>query len=357
LETTDSNIRDALQKLADEQSSQTGEHLTTDELLAYQADALTSSAEAERIQNHLTFCSGCADDLLALTSFASALQETEPAPVTGETALAWTVFQKQIAAETGFVQTARPTFRQRLIKFFELKSLNFALAAMLVLITVSLGAIVFSLYRENRNLVARLEERQNQPEERKIINQTVEPAAEETPRPSPEPTISAPGKTAPAIPDKTDNSDTELNQSRRIDAEKQKAEAADRRAAQLEQRLKELSEPQVNVPIIEDAFLTTRSDSDPKIVEMPNETRIFTVIIPADTREFSPDAVFELEIRREKAGLVTTARGLRKDPQGTFTISLSKSIFPAGAYYFRLYGLSGGKREIVAEYNLQFRYK
>ena len=106
-----------------------------------------------------------------------------------------------------------------------------------------------------------------------------------------------------------------------------------------------------------------------RVLELPEETRAqrptftlpaglprVTIIIPARTLELN---YFDYAISIENTGgtPVLNENGLRKDPEGDFTIELSCSSLPAGEYRFRVYGIRRGSRSLVWENIVRIRYE
>jgi len=121
--------------------------------------------------------------------------------------------------------------------------------------------------------------------------------------------------------------------------------------ASLRRTVEELSRPQANAPVLDlyPAGHAGRGTAT-EVPEVPPEARLFTVILsPADRGSWTE---YEAEISNAK-GVVWTARGLRPNAFGSFSLTLSRRSLGAGQHRIRLFGLAGEKRELIGEYVLQ----
>jgi hypothetical protein len=384
VEIKDTEIKEALRLWAEEEeraaTTNSNAHPSADELFAYQANRLSPS-DADGVQNHLIFCRECADWLLDLAVFnesddfssaalSAAAAEFDSVSTSSNDRAAFQagIESKKNVAESTFPASAtdavdKTSLWQKLTDFFTIGRLNFALAGMLLLMTVGLGVTALTLYRRNQDLVARLEERQNAPREREIVYQPIErPPSPETSQSN---TAANENSTPPPPP-----TAEELEAARRqAEESRRRAETAERRLKESARRAEQLEKkaaaaetirPQVNVPLVEEVFLNNRDVSGgggAETVELPADAKIFTAIIPAPAPAESsnaPDA-YNLVVTTASGRRVTAAGGLRPDKHGSFTIALPRSIFPAGAYRFKLYPAGGSKP--AAEYTVRFRYK
>lgn len=121
--------------------------------------------------------------------------------------------------------------------------------------------------------------------------------------------------------------------------------------ASLRRTVDELSQPQVNAPVLDlypegHAGRGTATEAP----EVPPEARLFTVILsPADRGSWTD---YEAEISNAN-GVVWTARGLRRNAFGSFSLTLSRRALSTGEHRIRLFGLAGEERKLIGEYVLQ----
>ncbi len=122
--------------------------------------------------------------------------------------------------------------------------------------------------------------------------------------------------------------------------------------ASLRRTVDELSRPQVNAPVL-DLYPEGRArrgvaTSTP---EVPPDARLFTLILSPAQRGAWED--YEAEISDADGAVVWTARGLRPNAFGSFSLTLPRKALGAGEHRLRLFGLSRNTREPIGEYVLQ----
>jgi hypothetical protein len=128
--------------------------------------------------------------------------------------------------------------------------------------------------------------------------------------------------------------------------------------AELRQTVNELSQPQLNVPIedLDPRRVASRDgqQDSTRTIDVPAGARFFTLIL--NLAGESSHSRYEVEIKDQRGTLIWQAPGLQKTEFNTFTLALSRPLFPAGQYRIRLFGLRGGHRELVEEYTVRIRY-
>ncbi|HZF13584.1 MAG TPA: zf-HC2 domain-containing protein [Thermoanaerobaculia bacterium] len=228
-----------------------GDHLTADELVAYQ-DGELPAAERERAQGHLAACPDCTALLLDLEELRVP-STTEPPASEIEVAAVWRDVRERANARTPPV--GRPAPRLRAFQ---------ALAASLLLATLGLSAWVLSL----------------------------------------------------------------------------------------EHRLEEISQPQVNVPVVDLRAALSRSDgaagSAAGLPAVEPGARLFTLVVtPASRQDF---AAYEATLTRAGGARVWHGGGLAKNRFGSFSLTFSRHQVGPGEYRLELTGVEGGRRELLGEY-------
>jgi hypothetical protein len=273
-----------------------------------------SQAERELIADHLIVCSDCVEEYrllrelkpwaerAALSAFESELV-VQPASV--------------LLGKEDRIVPHRPSWAQRLTGFFHARSATYAVAAVLLVISLAGAAWIISLKRENARIAARFNEQ-----------------------------LAARDQASGSLADAR----RELEETARRAAQQQTE------IAELRRNIDELSRPQVNVPI---ADLEQQGDrgggSGLTTVTAPAGANIFTLILHVSNEPSFPD--YALEVIDGRSQRISRAQGLRKTQFGTFTVALPRRLLPAGKYRLRLYGLRAGRSEVVAEYQARLNYR
>jgi hypothetical protein len=110
--------------------------------------------------------------------------------------------------------------------------------------------------------------------------------------------------------------------------------------------------PEINVMVVDllPPTAVVRGDAGADIAVVPADTSTFTVILNLE-REVSFDD-YALDILDAKGGVVWSSRGLRRSPQNTFTLHLSRAILESGTYRLVLFGLTSAGRSQIEAYRL-----
>jgi hypothetical protein len=129
--------------------------------------------------------------------------------------------------------------------------------------------------------------------------------------------------------------------------------------AELRQDVDELLQPQLNTVIadLRPQEITREQGSNGSVtsVEIPSNGNVFTVILNMGEHPPYPD--YGVEFLDQRGNEVWNKSGLRKIQQETLTVSLHRKWLPAGIYRVRLYGLRGGKRQLLENYQMRVQYK
>lgn len=307
-------LKGLLRSLAEEAQARAGAHLDSETLVAYHSKQL-SADESSRTQDHLVTCRECTSLLLDLAELC-APEEAEPSrPSQAESEAGWArlqpLFQTAPQAPLSLFQRIRELV-------FPLRSIH-ALAALSLVLSLSLAFWIMSLKRENQELLAQVSQRQNARD----------------------------AEAAKEIEEAQRQRDEARAQARQLE------EQADRSRREID----ELTKPQLNAPIIDLPLGETRSQGASRpVIEIPAGAARFTVVIPAPASERNyPD--YAIEILNQSGAPVVNERGLRPDPESGFTITLPRRLFPAGEYRFNVYGLGRGGRVRVSGDIVRIRYK
>ncbi|HEX6861937.1 MAG TPA: hypothetical protein VF414_03920, partial [Thermoanaerobaculia bacterium] len=121
--------------------------------------------------------------------------------------------------------------------------------------------------------------------------------------------------------------------------------------AYLRDQVKDLSRPQLNAPILDLYPAGSTRGEGPAMQAVPPDVRLFTVVLnPAGRPAFEE---YELEIL-DAGGVVRRDGGLKPNPYGSFSATLSRDLLGPGDFRVRLVGIGpGGGRQTVEEYALR----
>ena len=64
---------------------------------------------------------------------------------------------------------------------------------------------------------------------------------------------------------------------------------------------------------------------------------------------------YRLEILDPSKRLVETIAGAKPNPYGALVVNVPAKSFQSGKYVVKLYGVKGGQRDLVGEYDLEVR--
>jgi hypothetical protein len=274
------------------------------------AEGRISQAERERVTGHLRACADCAEEYRVVPSLKP-WAETVAASV-GEPGPEF----------KGAVDALRSGWRERLAAFLSPAVFSYAIAVALLIVSVALGVWAVSLYLENQRFAAGVNQQLNE------RDRDLAAAAES------------------------------------LAKVRQQAEEAARRSerqemqiAELRRNIDELSLPQINVPIYDIESKPDRGpgQSAPATVDVLAGTNLFTLILHStDKRSFSN---YAMEAIDGNGQVLWRGQGLRKSENYTFTVILARRLFTSGQYRIKLYGLRGGKREMVEDYLVRIQYR
>jgi hypothetical protein len=119
----------------------------------------------------------------------------------------------------------------------------------------------------------------------------------------------------------------------------------------LRQTVHDLSQPQLNAPVLDLYAGAVRSETNTPVPSVPPDVEVFTVVLnPAGQRRYDQ---YRVEIAREGGGVVWSGEGLEPNPFGSFSLTLSRQRLEPGEYRFRLFGRSGGAEQRIEDYGLR----
>jgi hypothetical protein len=206
-----------------------------------------------------------------------------------------------------------PSRRSRLESVFALPRVAYAIAAVLLILSAALGIALRSLREDNRLLAGlneqlRERDRAGTPSSKERIRQVEQHATQ---------------------------------------------------IAELQQRINELSQPQMNLPIRDlDPQGSTRGQSRraDAVIELPSSASLFALILNVGGEV--AHSSYALEIMDGRGKTVWSGGGLQKSPYNTFTVALSRRLLPAGRYRIKLYGtMPEGRKQLVEDYAVRIVYQ
>jgi len=303
-------------------------HCLTEEMLISVAAGELATSERERVADHFAVCSDCAREYRAIESLR---------PWTDEVAANnGGVVIPMVVAGNGRQHGELPAMREarlgsRPVPFY----LPYAIAAASLILSLALGSLLLSKWRENQRLVAEVKNRQD---------------AEKTE------TAKALAELREAV-DEANRRTQQENEARRVaEAELAKRDAEARSTGRAVSRSAAL--PEANVPIIDlspqDAGRGEQSQQA-TTVQLPPNADLFTLILNLGGADDTSHS-YSLEVTDRNNRIVWTSRDLRKSPYNNFTVAMRRRSFPAGEYRFKIYGMRNGRRELLQEYAVRLTY-
>ncbi|HSE19950.1 MAG TPA: zf-HC2 domain-containing protein [Pyrinomonadaceae bacterium] len=295
-------LRDLYQRETARSNRRSDSDCLTEDVLARAVAGELDQSERERVADHVASCSDCAKEYRAVKSVRS-----------------WTEENAGVARPIPFPVTATHRPSRRPLSFY----FPYAVAAASLVLSLALGALLVSKWRENQRLVA---EANNRPS-----TQSAETALAESRR----------------------SLEQESAARRVAEEELAKREAAPKSS----QRPKQSTAPEANVPLIDlNPRDAGRGDQSPKVatVQLPADTDLFTLILNLGGEDTSRSYSLEVTDRNNRTVWIT--RDLRKSPYNNFTVAMRRRSFPAGEYRLRIYGLRDGRRQLIEEYAIRLTY-
>lgn len=254
--------------------------------------------ERERVADHLVICSDCATEYRLLRELKPWAEQAATLPAQGQS-IRWERLRR-FAGITALAKT------------------GYALAVVLFLVCVVCLVWAIATKRENARFAARLDE------QRLTRDQTSEALARAT---------------------------------RQLEEASRRAELQQQEIAQLRLSVDDLSQPQINIPIVdlETEGIRGLSEGEITTVAVPEGANLFTLVLHILDEPTFPG--YAVEVTDERGRRVWRAQGLRRSPADTFTVALPRRLLPAGRYQLGLYGLRAGKNKSLGKYSMRLRYQ
>lgn len=121
--------------------------------------------------------------------------------------------------------------------------------------------------------------------------------------------------------------------------------------AHLRDQVEELSSPQLNAPILDLYPAGSTRGGGAAVQTVPPDARLFTLVLNPAGRGPAFEE-YELEIL-EGQEVVLQEGGLKPNPFGSFSVTLSRDLLGPGDFRVRLVGIGSGQRQTVEEYALR----
>ncbi|HEU4389137.1 MAG TPA: hypothetical protein VFV34_15150 [Blastocatellia bacterium] len=205
--------------------------------------------------------------------------------------------------------------------------LSYAIAALFLIITVGLAFWVTSLHRENAVATVRLEE------ERARLEQ------------------------ATAAADDLEAKKSELEERIRRYERQTAPDQKEKQIAELQRTVDELARSHANVPIVNlepQGSMRGQTQTTASTIDLPTGVNAYLVVLNVNGEQ--KHVRYTLEIEDQKGAVVRREPGLRKTPNDTFTLVLTRGLLPPGEYHFRLYGTNGIK-QLIEDYTVVIRFR
>jgi hypothetical protein len=277
--------------------------------------------ERNRVAAHLMACRDCAEEYSLIRPLKAFAQQAAAA----ETARQPSGITIREAGDDRITQL--PWWRRFKMDLYYVPA-PFAMAALLLLISVALAVWLTSIRRENRLALGRLEEE-----------------------------VAQRDQAARSATESLDETQRQLEEIRRRYEEERSSGHRDNEIAELRRAVEELSRPQLNAPIIqlEPQSSVRGQPSAETVIEVPSGASLFTLVLNVAGQQ--SHSSYALEILDQSGKIIWQGRGLRRSPYNTFTVALARRLLPAGQYHIKLYGLDGNRREIVEDFAVRVQYR
>jgi hypothetical protein len=342
---TDDDIpgfREVLQELRDEAQTRLSAHLSLETIDDYFSNRLTAD-DKEAIQEHLVACTECVAQTLEFMKFCNSESAELEKPHPDLAAMMWAKVQAFAPAATAAPPAPAPFISNlfnRLKVQFSKPSLVYASLLVMLATGLALAAVIFSLNREKRELIARLDQKETSKESDPATQNSLAEATKKT-----------------------------QEAQRQRDAEHLRADQLESQTAQLKAELSKARDGEGQVPAGNGRSLT--SQGNVTVEPLPNQARGTSEMeIPAGISSFilvvedpDPDtrySEYAIEIRKLDGFSIVRESGLHlQNVLGTraLTISLPTKSLPAAQYRFTIYGVYGGERTLEQEQLVSIRYK
>lgn len=321
------DIKKMLQTLAHESKDDSGRHPDGERLIDYYSKALPAD-EMTRIEEHLVVCRQCATTVLDLAAFSAPIDESSKLSP-AESEAAWARFRarvEQSAPKVSVTPRVQPSWSERFTAWLVPQRIAYVLGALLL--TVSLFLVL--IYRENRTLVARLEQQSGPSAEEAALQREIEQARKER------------------------------------DEERVRSEQLEIKAAELEAQVsaarnsnRDSNNPSSVRAIGEVVSVnvggTPRSANEFTPLEVKSGNRLFTLHVFVPEGKANRRYSFEIKDRNDKK--ILTRDNLGIGPAGGLTIIVRPDSLPSGQYRFSVYEMRGRTTKLQGERLVDVQYK
>lgn len=319
-----------LKALMQQQTAPRGraECLTEEQFIQAAAGEMSQSEKIE-MAHHMTRCADCAQEYRLIRSLRPWAEkaQTVASSESGDSHARLTVVPIRRAEEKSR-KSAWPVLSARL----SARSAALALAAS-VLIIFALGVWLLLSRQEQNRQIARLS--QQLEEKDRALSQAQESLIQ----------------TSRELEEAARQAEESPSESREEELARREEEII-----RLRQTVREITRPQIDVPIIDLDPSPVRSGGGEKAsrVEVPESAGFLTLIL-----NFSGEAYprYEVEILDRHGRRVWGGQRSRNSGARSLNLTLSRRLIPEGQYLIKLYGLSDGAKGLVADYAVTINYQ
>jgi len=292
-------------------------HPTEEELFAYRSVGLDAERQ-KTVQGHLSECEPCREIIKEIEDFFEPAWETKKTVGRDKIGREWESLLRRIREEEKTTASAL-TGKRFSLPTFRLRQ-NYVVIAVLACVALLLGLYASSLQRENRQLSRGMQSEREESAQRlrelEIVESEKQRLREEADR------------------QKDDND--KLRRSR--DAYKA--------------RLSELRQPLLNSPVF-DIYSRQFIRRDPgknekNSIRIPAQADTFILIVNGEDQPQAPS--YEVEILTAKGRTVWRKRGLMREDDENFVITVPRTFFSSGEYSLKIHSRDGNRSKGVVEY-------
>jgi hypothetical protein len=122
--------------------------------------------------------------------------------------------------------------------------------------------------------------------------------------------------------------------------------------ARLEERLGLVTQPALNVPIVDlDPDREARGDASARVVTVRSGALWLTLVITV--RNHPPASQYDVEVTGDDGRTVWKGAGLERSAYGTFTLVVPKSLLENGVSHVRVFARRQNRRELLHDYAIR----
>lgn len=120
------------------------------------------------------------------------------------------------------------------------------------------------------------------------------------------------------------------------------------RVVSLQHTLSEISQPQLNTPMLDLRPATRGEELGTAVPAVPSRARLFTLVV--NPTGPASQGAYAAEILDAAGHRIWSGQGLEPNAFGSFSLTLSRRMLSAGEYRLRLFSLAAGHRTPVGDY-------